>query len=236
MAKEAQKMIGINCLNLDNPIDAEIELKKAIDMGNEFSSAYFYYGEALFLNNKYKDAKAVFEIALSKPDVQDWIKSLAPERLKRCQEEILRELSGLSDQKYELEKERIDAEISHQEADLKERAGFQVRRWSSELARELLALNLEGLKRKLETKLSIEKKIVFSGQKIKTEDDLTFIYNRLRAIAELEGATLKEKTVAIYSDCHANSFLEGDKTKIQQEIDKLLKEKYADLIIELEQV
>ena len=234
-AKEAQKMIGVNYLHLEDLINAEIELKKAIDIGNEFSSAYFYYGEALLLNNKYKDAKAAIESALSKPDVQDWIKSSGHEKLKRCQEGILRQLSKLSDEKYELEKNKIDKEILLQENELKEKAGLDGLRWSRDLAGKLLALNLEGSKRKIETKLRLDKEIIFSGQKNKKEDDLAFIYQRCKAVAEIERAAVKEKMVGIYSDCRANTYVGADKAKIDQEIDALLKEIYTDLMINKEQ-
>lgn len=231
-AKEAQKMIGINYLHLGDPINAEIEFKKAIDMGNEFSSAFYYYGDALLINNKYKEAKAAFESSLSKPDVQDWIKAKAPGKIDLCVRGIVSQLSKLSDDKFEIEKNTIDKEILVQEANLREKAGLQGLRWSSVLARELLALNLEGSIKKLEAKLRFDKEIIFSGQKIKTEDDLAFIYERFKAIAETERATLKERLVVIYNDCRANSFIEIDNPKIDQEIDALLKEKYTDLMIE----
>jgi TolA-binding protein len=84
-AKEAQKMIGICYFNLGRYQDAELAIKKAIDMGNNLSSAYFYFGEALLKNNKLQEAKEAFTKSLSQPDAPDWVKQKASERIKHIQ-------------------------------------------------------------------------------------------------------------------------------------------------------
>jgi len=81
-AKEAQKMIGINYWHLEKYKESEFALKKAIDMGNNFSSTYFYYGEALLKNNRQSEAKEAFKTSLSLPDAPDWIKRKVSERIK----------------------------------------------------------------------------------------------------------------------------------------------------------
>lgn len=235
-AKEAQKMIGVNYLHLEDPINAEIEVKKAIDMGNEFSSAYFYYGEALLNNKKYKEAKKAYEASLSKPDAPEWIKTSAPDKIMLCQKGVTETLAALADEKYAIEKNKIDKEIPLQEGNLKEKAGLQGQRWSSGLARKLLELNSGAVKKKIETKLQLDKEIIFSGEKIKTAEDVDLLIERLRTVADTERRTLKEKIEIIYKDCHANSYINTDKPKIDQEIDTLLKEKHTDLMIEKETV
>ena len=233
-AKEAQKMIGINYLHTEDPINAEIEFKKAIALGNEFSSAYFYFGEALLLNKKYKEAQAAFENSLSKSDAPDWIKSAVPGKIKLCQNGVTATLAALADEKYEIEKDRINKEIPLQEANLKEKAGLKGMRWSSGLARKLFELNLDAAKRKIETRLRLDKEIIFSGKKIRSKRDVAFLFERLKATVETERKYLEEKIKAICEDCHARSYLVTAKDDIDQEIKTLLKEKHTDLIIETE--
>lgn len=228
-AKEAQKMIGVNYLRLEDSIEAEKELKTALDMGNDFSSAHFYYGEALLSNKKYKEAKLAYETSLKKLDAPDWIKSSAPEKIILCQKGLMIKLTTLADDKCAIEKSKIEKEIKLQEDELKENAGSF--RWSSPLARKLMQLNLDAVKKKIETKLRLDKEVIFSGEKIKTNEDIEFIMERLKALAGSEKRALKEKLEAIYKDCHANSFIEVDKVKIDQEIDTLLKEIHTDLMI-----
>jgi tetratricopeptide (TPR) repeat protein len=234
ITKEAQKMIGVNYLHLEDPINAEIELKKALDMGNDFSSAHFYYGEALLNNKKYKEAKIAYEASLSKADAPEWIKTSATDQIMFCQKGVTATLAALADEKYEIEKDKINNEIPLQEGNLKEKAGLRGLRYSSPLARELLELNLAAAKKKIETRLSLDKEIIFSGKKVKTDGDIHLLMERLRAVADAENRALKEKLDAIYKDCHANSFLDVDKPKIDQEIETLLKEKHTDLMIEKE--
>jgi len=81
-AKEAQKMIGINYLHLEKYKDYELALNIAIEMGNNFSSTYFYYGEALLKNSKLLKAKNAFKTSLSQPDAPEWVKQNAAERIK----------------------------------------------------------------------------------------------------------------------------------------------------------
>jgi len=234
-AKEAQKMIGVNYLHLDNSLEAEMELKKALNMGNDFSSAYFYYGEALLRNKKYKEAKMAYEDSLSKLDVPEWIKTRALGKIILCQKGMTAMLAALADEKYEIEKDKINKEIPLQEANLKEKAGLLGQRWSSGLARKLLELNLAAAKKKIETKLRLDKEIVFSSKKVKTVEAVDFLIERLRTVAESEKRTLKEKIEVMYKDCHANSFIDVDKPQIDNEINTILKEKHTDLMIELEQ-
>jgi len=143
-------------------------------------------------------------------------------------------LAALADEKYAIEKNKIDKEITPQEADLKEKAGLRGLRYSSPLARELFELNLAAAKKKIETRLRLDKEIIFTGEKIKTAEDVNLLIERLRTVADAERQTLKEKIEIIYKDCHAGSFINTDKPKIDQEIDALLKEKHTDLMIEKE--
>ena len=234
ITKEAQKMIGVNYLHLEDSINAEIELKKALDMGNDFSSAHFYYGEALLNNKNYKEAKIAYEASLSKADAPEWIKTSATDKIMFCQKGMTATLTALADEKYEIEKDKINKEILLQEANLKEKAGLLGQRWSSVLARKLLELNLAAAKKKIETKLRLDKEIVFSGKKIKTAENVDFLIERLRTVADTEKRTSKEKIEVMYKDCHANSYIDVDKPKIDQEIDVLLKEKHTELLIEKE--
>jgi len=231
IAKEAQKMIGVNYLRLEDPINAEVELKKALDLGNDFSSAHFYYGEALLNNKKYKEAKIAYEASLSKSDLPEWIKSNAPEKIILCDHGVMTTLVALADRKYEIEKDKVNKEIPQKEVDLKEKANL---RWSSPLASKLLRLNLAAVKTKIELRLKLDKEIIFLGNKIKTDENIHLIMNRLRTVADAEKKALKEKITLVYEECHANGLIDADMCKIDQEINTLLKEKHTDLMIEKE--
>ena len=74
VGQEAQKMIGINYSKLEKWKLAEDAFKKAIDLGNPFASAYYYYGTSLYKNNKIDQAKEIFRKALIIPKVPNWIK------------------------------------------------------------------------------------------------------------------------------------------------------------------
>ncbi len=235
-SKEAQKMIGINYLHLDDSINAELELKKCIDIGNDFSSAFFYYGEALLKNKKFQEAKTAFEHSLSKPDTPDWIKTEAPKKNKLCDKKIISELASLADQKYEVEQAKIKAEIEMEEKEIIEQNGTQGLRWSSVLARELLNMNIAGIRRKICLRLELDKNIIFSSQTIKSEEEIVFLYNRLKAIADSERKVLKEKIMAIYKECHTENLLSTDTCKINKEIDMSLQGCLTDLKIEKEQI
>lgn len=234
IAKEAQKMIGVNYLHLYDFVNAEKELKKSIDMGNDFSSAHFYYGEALLNNKKYREAKMAYVTSLSKPDAPEWIKTSALDKIMLCQKEVTETLVALADEKYAIEKNKIDKEIPLQEANLKEKAGLRGLRYSSPLARELLELNLVSVKKKIETRLNLDKEIIFSGNNVKTDGDTHLLMERLRVVADAEKMTLKEKIVLVYRECHANGLIDADMRKIGQEIETLLKEIHTNLLIEKE--
>lgn len=236
IAKEAQIMIGVNFLHLEDPINAEVELKKALDMGNDFSSAYFYYGEALLNNKKYKEAKIAYEASLCKPDAPKWIKSTVPGKIMLCQKRKIPILTALTDEKYEIEKDKIEKEIPLQEANLKEKTGLRGLRHSSPLARELFELNLNAAKRKIELRLKLDKEIIILGNKIKTDEDIHLIMNRLRTVANAEKMALKEKIILVYKECHTNGLIDADMRKIDQEIETLLKEMHTNLLIEKERL
>lgn len=235
-SKEAQKMIGINYLHLDDSINAELELKKCIDMRNDFSSAFFYYGEALQKNKKFQEAKTAFEHSLSKPDTPDWIKAKAPEKMKLCIKKIIMKMALLADEKYKVEQAKINANIEIKENNLKERKGIQGLRWSSVLARELLNINITEARRKIGLRLKLDKDIIFSGQPIKSDEDIAFLYNRLKVIADPEREALKKKIMVIYKECHTENLLSTDTCKIDDEIDMLMQERLTDLKVEKEQV
>lgn len=76
-AKDAQKMIGINFWHLRKYEESELAFKKAINMGNKFSSTYFYYGEALLKNNKLPEAIEALKTSISITDSPDWVKQKA---------------------------------------------------------------------------------------------------------------------------------------------------------------
>jgi hypothetical protein len=97
-------------------------------------------------------------------------------------------------------------------------------------------LNLAAAKKKINTKLQLDKEIVFSGEETKTNEDVDFLMERLMTVADAEKRALKEKLEVIYKACHATSYINLDKLKIDQEIDTLLKEKHTDLMIEKETV
>ncbi len=235
-SKEAQKMIGINYLHQDDSINAELELKKCIDMGNGFSSAFFYYGEALLKNKKFQEAITAFEHSLSKPDTPDWIKAKAPEKMKLCGKEIITKMALLADKKYEDKKSKINAEIEMEEKNLIEQKSTQGLRGSSVLAKELLNMNIAETRRKIGLRLELDKNIIFSGQPIKSDEDIEFLYNRLNVIADSEREALKGKIMVIYKECHAENLLSTDTCKIDKEIDMLLQGCLTDLKIEKEQV
>ncbi len=161
-----------------------------------------------------------------------WVKLLWSNKIRRIW--IIKKLTKLADEKYEIEKDKLDKEVLIKEADLKEKAGLPHLRWSSSLARELLELNLAAAKKKIETRLKLDKKIIFSGKNIKSRKDVDFLYKRLKMVVDVEGQALNQKIEVIYNDCHANNFIDVDKPKIGQEIGTLLKEKYTDLMIEKE--
>jgi hypothetical protein len=161
-----------------------------------------------------------------------WIKSVWLYKIRR--KWTIKKLAKLSDEKYELEEDKLNKEMPLKEADLKEKASLLGQRWSSGLARKLLELNLLAAKEKIETRLKLDKKIIFSNKKIKARKDVAFLFDRLKAIANKEKQILNEKIKAVYKDCRANSLINADRLKIEQEIESLLKEKDADLLIEKE--
>jgi len=163
-----------------------------------------------------------------------WAKSVWTIKIRR--KWIIKKLSKLSDEKYAIEKNKIDKEIPLQEANLKEKAGLRGLRYSSPLARELMGLNLAAAKKKIEIRLSLDKEIIFSGKNVKTDGDIHLLMERLRVVADAEKMALKEKITLVNKECHANGLIDADMCKIDQEIETLLKEKHTDLMIEKEKV
>ena len=163
-----------------------------------------------------------------------WAKSVWTIKIRR--KWIIKKLSKLSDEKYAIEKNKIDKEIPLQEANLKEKAGLRGLRYSSPLARELLELNLTSVKKKIETRLNLDKEIIFSGNNVKTNGDTHLLMERLRVVADAEKMTLKEKIILVYKECHANGLIDADMRKIDQEIETLLKEIQTNLLIEKERL
>jgi len=122
-----------------------------------------------------------------------------------------------------------------EEKEIIEQKGTQGLRWSSVLARELLNMNIAGIRRKIGLRLELDKNIIFSSQPIKSEEDIAFLYNRLKAIADSERKVLKEKIMVIYKECHTENLLSTDTCKIDKEIDMSLQGCLTDLKIEKEQ-
>jgi len=234
-AKEAQKMIGINYLHLCNYIKAEESLKEAIEMGNRFPSAYFYYGEALLKNRKFGEAEEAFKTSLSLPDTLDWIERKASEKIKVCREEKAAYLIKLSDEKFEIENKKINKEIVSEENNIKEKEGLKGRRRSSVLARKILDINLKSTEKKIEKKLKIDKEIIYGDRLIKT-DDIDFLYKRLKKLANSEINRLKRKIERIYQECGATNFFQVDKEKIENEVDRVIKENVINLRVSQEKI
>jgi len=218
-AKEAQKMIGINFWHLSDYKKAEEALKKAIDMGNRFSSTYFYYGDALLKNEKFQEAKDAFEISMSLPDIPDWVKQNGPEKINLCIEKNIAELIPLADKKFDIEKEKINYELKSNENDMREKLDLIGLRNSSVLAKNILDINIEGIRKKLEKKLEIDKDIIYTGRLINTEEDVNFLYKRLEKLADYEKDLLKIKIKEIYQKCYPTNVV-----IIENEIDRLLQE------------
>jgi len=160
-----------------------------------------------------------------------WIKSTWKYHIRR--KSTLKKLSKLADEKYQIEKEKIDKEIPIQEADLKEKAGLRGLRWSSVLVRELLELNLTATKKKIVERYRIDKEIIYSKRKLSEKDDV-FLYDRSRETAKVERQALKQRLESIYRECPADNLLNIDSSRIDQEIDTLLRDMMTNLLIDKE--
>lgn len=144
-----------------------------------------------------------------------------------------KKLIGLSEEKYRLEKEKIEKGIPIQDAEKKEQAGLKGLRHSSPLARELLSLYLDAAKRKIGLRNEIDISIIFQGKRLNGKN-IVFLYERAKEAAKLETDYLKSEMKKIYQECHANNLLATDEPKIDDSVQELLKELMTNMLIRKE--
>lgn len=144
-----------------------------------------------------------------------------------------KKLSELSDEKYRLEKDKIDKELPILEAEKNEQALLKSVRHSSPHARDVLSLYQDAAKRKIRLRNEIDISIIFRGKKLNGKN-IVFLYERVKDTARLETDDLKRKMTKVYQECHVNSFIQVDEPEIDDSVNALLKELMTSMLIRIE--
>lgn len=126
----------------------------------------------------------------------------------------------LANEKYNIEREKINKEVETIEYDLKEKAGVVNMRWSTPLARSIRDSYFQGTKEKLEKKLDIDKQVILGSQVITKDEDVGFLFGRLKKLSEFEKIFLAERLKEVYQDCRQQDYFKHDIKEILIGVDK----------------
>lgn len=144
------------------------------------------------------------------------------------EKEIFPNLIKLADKKYSIEAIRIETEIKHKMDDAREKMGILGLGNSSSLAREILKINLSGIKEKIDKKFEIDSEIIIS--EIPNINEMKFLTDRLAELVDSEKSSLKTKLKENYG-----KFInEYDYQKLETEINSHLESKKIELEIKKE--
>lgn len=139
----------------------------------------------------------------------------------------------LADKKYDIESEKIMKEISHNEAELIERAGVKGSRHSSGLARKRRDLYLQATIEKLEKKLGIDRNVIIGQQIVLETEDINFLSGRVSNLAGFEKNFLADKLKEIYQDCRTSQgIFDHDIAEVHKDVDSKVKSIFVDLEVE----
>jgi predicted nucleotide-binding protein len=135
----------------------------------------------------------------------------------------------LASEKFELISANIDAEKNLKIDNAKEKAGLDGTRYSSSLARQIGFIILESAKLKLETKLKIDKEVIFGTEVMSDPDSASLLSDRIKSFWEKEKEVVQNILKKNYEECHGMSYYEFAKERFLGEVEKAIRLLQIDL-------
>ena len=129
----------------------------------------------------------------------------------------------LASEKFELISANIDAGTNLKIDNAKEKAGLDGTRYSSGLARQIGAIILDSAKLKLETKLKIDKEVIYGTEVISDPDSASLLSDRIKSYWEKEKEVVQKILKKNYEDCHGMSYYESAKERFLGEVEKAIR-------------